>query len=80
MLSKSEWNNPPRPQYLSVPVPALILGILGGFLAFQASRVRFRFSDTDLDVVFVEGGDDAALLDVSTSGDNKLQGGGANKW
>jgi hypothetical protein len=23
-------------------------GLLGGFLAFQASRVRFRFSDTDL--------------------------------
>ena len=58
-------------------------GFLGAFLAFQASRVRFRFSDTDLDVVFIEpGADDATALDVDvdSSGDNKLQGGGANKW
>jgi len=58
-------------------------GLLGGFLAFQASRVRFRFSDTDLDVVFIEPGADdatAASLDTDSSGDNKLQGGGANKW
>ena len=33
-------------------------GFLGAFLAFQASRVRFRFSDTDLDVVFIEPGAD----------------------
>ena len=60
-----------------------IHGFLGAFLAFQASRVRFRFSDTDLDVVFIEpGADDSTALDVDTesSGDNKLQGGGANKW
>lgn len=58
-------------------------GFLGAFLTLQASRVRFRFSDTDLDVVFVDpGADDAAALEVDTasSGDNKLQGGGANKW
>ena len=60
-----------------------IHGFLGAFLAFQASRVRFRFSDTDLDVVFIEpGADDSTAIDVDTesSGDNKLQGGGANKW
>jgi hypothetical protein len=58
-------------------------GLLGAFLAFQASRVRFRFSDTELDVVFIEPGasDDTALAaDTDSSGDNKLQGGGANKW
>jgi hypothetical protein len=58
-------------------------GLLGAFLAFQASRVRFRFSDTDLDVVFIEPGaaDSTALeADTGSSGDNKLQGGGANKW
>lgn len=58
-------------------------GFLGAFLALQASRVRFRFSDTDLDVVFIDpGADDSTALDVDTdsSGDNKLQGGGANKW
>jgi hypothetical protein len=58
-------------------------GVLGGFLCFQASRVRFRFSDTALDVVFIEpGASDATALaaDTETSGDNKLQGGGANKW
>lgn len=58
-------------------------GFLGAFLAFQASRVRFRFSDTDLDVVFIEpGADDSTATDADTdsSGDNKLQGGGANKW
>ena len=58
-------------------------GFLGAFLAFQASRVRFRFSDTDLDVVFIEPGVDdstAADADTDSSGDNKLQGGGANKW
>lgn len=44
-----------------------IHGVLGGFLAFQASRVRFRFSDTALDVVFIEpGADDASALDVAT--------------
>jgi hypothetical protein len=45
--------------------------------------VRFRFSDTDLDVVFIEPGADdatAASLDTESSGDNKLQGGGANRW
>ena len=58
-------------------------GFLGAFLALQASRVRFRFSDTDLDVVFIDpGADDSTALDVDTdsSGDNKLQGGGANRW
>ena len=58
-------------------------GVLGGFLTFQASRVRFRFSRTHLDVVFVEPfAPDAAALaaDVDSSGNNKLQGGGANKW
>ena len=57
--------------------------LLGGFLSFQASRVRFRFSSTDLDVVFIEpGAADSTALQASTdsSGDNKLQGGGANKW
>jgi hypothetical protein len=61
----------------------LLHGVLGGFLCFQASRVRFRFSDTALDVVFIEpGASDATALaaDTETSGDNKLQGGGANKW
>jgi len=60
-----------------------IHGFLGAFLAFQASRVRFRFSDKELDVVFVEPGasDDSALAASTTSsGDNKLQGGGANAW
>lgn len=58
-------------------------GFLGAFLTLQASRVRFRFSDTDLDVVIVDpGASDAVALEVGTesSGDNKLQGGGANKW
>eukprot|EP00227_Mantoniella_beaufortii_P003685 CAMPEP_0197617602 /NCGR_PEP_ID=MMETSP1326-20131121/61115_1 /TAXON_ID=1155430 /ORGANISM="Genus nov. species nov., Strain RCC2288" /LENGTH=273 /DNA_ID=CAMNT_0043186497 /DNA_START=35 /DNA_END=856 /DNA_ORIENTATION=+ len=58
-------------------------GILGSFLALQASRVRFRFTDTDLDVVIVDPGADdsvAAKLGTESSGDNKLQGGGANKW
>ena len=57
--------------------------LLGGFLSFQASRVRFRFSASDLDVVFIEPGaaDSTALTaDTASSGDNKLQGGGANKW
>ena len=58
--------------------------LLGGFLSFQASRVRFRFSETDLDVVFIQPGDtdERAAIDAKTetSGDNKLQGGGANKW
>ena len=57
--------------------------LLGGFLSFQASRVRFRFSATDLDVVFIEpGAADSTAMSASTdsSGDNKLQGGGANKW
>jgi hypothetical protein len=57
--------------------------LLGAFLSFQASRVRFRFSETDLDVVFIQPGesdDDAAKATTETSGDNKLQGGGANKW
>jgi hypothetical protein len=57
----------------------LVHGVLGGFLAFQASRVRFRFTRTDLEVVFIEpGADDSAALatDVASSGDNKLQGGG----
>jgi hypothetical protein len=57
--------------------------LLGAFLSFQASRVRFRFSETDLDVVFIQPGEsdeDAARATTETSGDNKLQGGGANKW
>jgi hypothetical protein len=57
--------------------------LLGGFLSFQASRVRFRFSRDELDVVFIEpGAADSTALQASTdsSGDNKLQGGGANKW
>lgn len=61
----------------------LLHGALGGFLAFQASRVRFRFTKTDLEVVFIEpGADDSAALaaDVASSGDNKLQGGGENRW
>ena len=41
-------------------------GVLA-FLAFQASRVRFRFSDTDLDVVFIEPADDSTALDVDTN-------------
>ncbi len=53
-------------------------------MTFQASRVRFRFTDTSLEVVFIEpfSNDDAAAadLDVSSSGDNKLQGGGENSW
>ena len=61
----------------------LVHGVLGGFLAFQASRVRFRFTRTDLEVVFIEpGADDSTALatDVASSGDNKLQGGGENRW
>ena len=61
----------------------LIHGALGGFLAFQASRVRFRFTRTDLEVVFIEpGADDSTALNVGvdSSGDNKLQGGGENRW
>ena len=61
----------------------LLHGALGGFLAFQASRVRFRFTKTDLEVVFIEpGADDSTALavDVASSGDNKLQGGGENRW
>lgn len=57
--------------------------LLGGFLTFQSSRVRFRFTDTDLQVVFIEpfGSDDEALTaGVDSSGDNKLQGGGENSW
>lgn len=56
---------------------------LGGFLTFQSSRVRFRFTETDLQVVFITPfGDDDEALDagVDTSGDNKLQGGGENSW
>ena len=61
----------------------LIHGYCCYFLTLQASRVRFRFSDTELDVVFIDpGADDADALTIDTdsSGDNKLQGGGANKW
>lgn len=61
----------------------LLHGLLGGFLTFQATRVRFRFTDTALEVVFIEPGapdSAAAAADVATSGDNKLQGGGANSW
>ena len=60
-----------------------IHAILGGFLSLQASRVRFRFSETDLDVVFIQPGEsdgEAAKAETDSSGDNKLQGGGANKW
>mmetsp|Transcript_33286 Transcript_33286/g.55821 ORF Transcript_33286/g.55821 Transcript_33286/m.55821 type:complete len:293 (-) Transcript_33286:305-1183(-) len=57
---------------------------LGGFLSFQASRVRFLFTDTDLQVVIIEpfGSDEEALKASSSGdlGDNKLQGGGANSW
>jgi len=55
-------------------------GLLGGFLTFQTTRVRFRFSDDDLDVVFVDDGGDAKAVDTTSSGENMLQGGGANKW
>ena len=60
-----------------------IHAVLGGFLSLQASRVRFRFSETDLDVVFIQPGEsdgEAAKAETDSSGDNKLQGGGANKW
>jgi len=63
--------------------PSSAHALLGGFLTFQASRVRFRFSPTELDVVFVEPGSTdvaAAEASVESSGDNKLQGGGANRW
>lgn len=43
----------------------------------------FRFSETDLDVVFIQPGEsdgEAAKAETDSSGDNKLQGGGANKW
>ncbi len=62
---------------------SLVHGVLGGFLAFQASRVRFRFTRDALEVVFIEpGADDSTAVgaDVESSGDNKLQGGGANSW
>lgn len=61
----------------------LVHGLLGAFLLLQASRVRFRFSDQQLDVVFVQPGasdDDAKQADTASSGDNQLQGGGANAW
>jgi len=61
----------------------LVHGVLGAFLAFQASRVRFRFTRDALEVVFIEpGADDSTAVgaDVESSGDNKLQGGGANSW
>jgi hypothetical protein len=42
-------------------------GVLGAFLTLQASRVRFRFSDTDLDVVFIDpGADDATAAELGT--------------
>ena len=62
---------------------SLVHGVLGGFLALQASRVRFRFTRDALEVVFIEpGADDSTAVgaDVESSGDNKLQGGGANSW
>jgi Protein of unknown function (DUF3119) len=52
--------------------------LLGGFLTFQSTRVRFRFADKELDVVFVQPGDAeeaAEVADTSSSGENKLQGG-----
>lgn len=58
-------------------------GVLGGFLSLQASRVRFRFTDSALDVVIVEpfaSDEAAAAAGTETSGENQLQGGGANKW
>jgi hypothetical protein len=62
----------------------LLHGVLGGFLTFQSTRVRFRFDEQQLDVVFVDpasGSDEAAAsASVESSGDNKLQGGGANAW
>jgi len=61
----------------------LVHGVLGAFLAFQASRVRFRFTRDALEVVFIEpGADDSTAVGagVESSGDNKLQGGGANSW
>lgn len=62
--------------------------LLGTFLTIQTFRVRFRFSDKDLDVVFLplpweeDYGKvtDASSLSTASSGDNKLQGGGENKW
>ncbi|OUS43575.1 hypothetical protein BE221DRAFT_147516 [Ostreococcus tauri] len=62
---------------------SVIHGVLGGFLSFQASRVRFRFTREAIEVVFIEPGasdETAANVDVATSGDNKLQGGGENRW
>lgn len=61
----------------------LLHGFLGGFLTFQASRLRFRFSKEAIDLVFIEpfAPDEAALVAApGSSGDNKLQGGGENKW
>jgi len=56
--------------------------LIGGFLTFQTTRVRFRFSDSDLDVVFTDGPEGSSAESVSTasSGENMLQGGGENKW
>lgn len=48
-----------------------IHAILGGFLSLQASRVRFRFSETDLDVVFIQPGEsdgEAAKAETDSSG------------
>lgn len=63
-------------------VPPLVHGALGGFLAFQATRIRFRFSEDALQVVKIEPlADDAtAAVPDADLGDNKLQGGGQNSW
>jgi len=55
--------------------------LIGGFLTFQTTRVRFRFSDEDLDVVFIDKEEGATdQISTDSSGENMLQGGGANKW
>mmetsp|Transcript_8725 Transcript_8725/g.11813 ORF Transcript_8725/g.11813 Transcript_8725/m.11813 type:complete len:275 (-) Transcript_8725:226-1050(-) len=62
----------------------LVHAVLGGFLIVQSSRVRFRITDKDLEVIFVDNFSDdteeAQTLGVDSSGVNYLQGGGENKW
>lgn len=50
------------------------LVILGSFLVLQTTRIRFRFSDTDLEVVSVSGLQEEGLTEgVESSGENMLQ-------
>lgn len=51
-------------------IPAAITGLLGAFLAFQASRVRFRFEADALEVVLGDQGDKSENAFV----------GGENRW